>query len=162
MPPDLIADQFAYHATGSTTSALIAWIHPITQKLESCTYVRCLLVNYSKVFNTVSHPVRQKNLNLSVPSAVKLFIFWFLTSHSQAVCSSGLLSNWLPVTHIIIQGSGIGPSLYLIYTMDLKTVSSFNKASHMARCVTFAVARIAASAAEHRALARPRLPNTVR
>jgi len=29
--------------------------------------------------------------------------------------------------------------------------------SHMARCVTFAVARIAASATEHRPLAQPRL-----
>ena len=43
LPPDLIADQFAYRPTGSTTSALISLINSVTQKLESCTYVRCLL-----------------------------------------------------------------------------------------------------------------------
>jgi len=63
-----------------------------------------------------------------MPSAVRLFIFWFrITGHSKAVFSGELLSNWLPVTRSIIQDSGIGPSIYLIYTMDLKTVSIFNK-----------------------------------
>jgi len=38
LPADLIADQFAYRPTGSTTSALISLIHSVTQKLESCTY----------------------------------------------------------------------------------------------------------------------------
>jgi len=37
------------------------------------------------------------------------------------------MSDWLLVTRSIIQGSGIGPSLYLVYSMDLKTVSNFNK-----------------------------------
>ena len=70
----------------------------------------------------------RKILNLSMPSAVRLFIFWFrITGHSKAVFSGELLSNWLPVTRSIIQDSGIGPSIYLIYTMDLKTVSIFNK-----------------------------------
>ena len=35
LPTDLIADQFAYRPTGSTTSALISLIHSVTQKLES-------------------------------------------------------------------------------------------------------------------------------
>ena len=130
MPPDLVADQYAYRPTGSTTSALISMIHSVTQKLESCrpTYIRCLLVDYSKALDTINHPILfRKILTLSIPPAVKHIIFHFLTGRSQAVHSGGRMSDWLSVTRSIIQGSGIGPSLYLVYSMDLKTVSSFNK-----------------------------------
>jgi len=44
----------------------------------------------------------------------------------SSICSGGL-SDWLPVTRSIIQGSGIGPSFYIGYSMDLKTLSSFNQ-----------------------------------
>ena len=40
----------------------------------------------------------------------------------QAVSSLGQTSTWLPVTQSIIQGSGIGPCLYLIYASDLRTL----------------------------------------
>jgi len=64
-----------------------------------------------------------------------LYTFHSKTAHisvsnrpqQSSICSCGLLSKWLPVTCSIIQGSDNGPSLYLVYTMDLKTVSSFNK-----------------------------------
>jgi len=104
-------------------------IHTVTQKLESLyTYVRCLLVDYSKAFDTINHAILfRKILTLSIPSTVKRFIFHFLTGRSQAVHSGGRMSDWLLVTRSIIQGSGIGPSLYLVYSMDLKTASNFNK-----------------------------------
>jgi len=44
----------------------------------------------------------------------------------QAVSSLGQTSTWLPVTQSIIQGSGIGPCLYLIYASDLRTLSPQN------------------------------------
>jgi len=44
----------------------------------------------------------------------------------QAVLSLGQTSTWLPVTQRIIQGSGIGPCLYLIHASDLRTLSPQN------------------------------------
>jgi len=38
----------------------------------------------------------------------------------------GVLSDWKPITASIVQGSGIGPCLFIVYTMDLKPHSSFN------------------------------------
>jgi len=72
LPADLIADQFAYRPTGSTTSALISLIHSVTQKLESCTYDRCLLVDYVKAFDIINHPILfRKILTLSILSTVQ-------------------------------------------------------------------------------------------
>jgi len=44
----------------------------------------------------------------------------------QAVISGGQQSKWLPITRSVVQGSGIGPSAYPVYSMDLKALSSYN------------------------------------
>jgi hypothetical protein len=44
---DLIADQFAFCPTGSTTSALIYFMHHVTRMPDSKAYVHCLLVYFS-------------------------------------------------------------------------------------------------------------------
>ena len=52
---DDVADQFAFRPTGSTTIALIYILHHVTLLLETNEYVRCLLVDFSKAFDTVNH-----------------------------------------------------------------------------------------------------------
>jgi len=42
------------------------------------------------------------------------------------VLSGGEQSQWLPITRSIVQDSGIGPLAYLVYSMDLKTLSQYN------------------------------------
>ena len=48
-----------------------------------------------------------------LPPNVLLWIINFLSSKTQAVSSFGQISGWLPITQSIIQGSGIGPYLYI-------------------------------------------------
>jgi len=43
----------------------------------------------------------------------------------QGTSSSGQTSGWLPVSQSVIQGSGIGPYLYLVYESDLQTLSPY-------------------------------------
>ena len=50
----------------------------------------------------------------------------FLTGRTQAVSSDGKLSSWLPITQSIVQGSSIGPMLYIIFASDLKLLSATN------------------------------------
>ena len=52
---DDVADQFAFRPTGSTTAALIYILHHVTLLLETNEYVRCLLIDFSKAFDTVNH-----------------------------------------------------------------------------------------------------------
>ena len=48
-----IADQFGFRPTGSTTCALVYFMHHVTRMLETNAYVRCLLVDFSKAFDIV-------------------------------------------------------------------------------------------------------------
>jgi len=127
LPLDSISDQFAYRPTGSTTAALVSLTHTVAQKLESCSHVRCLLIDYTKAFDTINHSILfRKFLSLSIPSHIQRWIFHFFTGRRQAVMSGGEQSQWLPITRSIVQGSGIGPSAYVVYSMDLKTLSQYN------------------------------------
>jgi len=36
------------------------------------------------------------------------------------------MSDWKPITASIVQGSGTGPHLFIIYAMGLKCISSYN------------------------------------
>ena len=127
LPLDTISDQFAFRPTGSTTAALVSLTHTVAQQLESRTYVRCLLIDYTKAFDTINHSILFRKIqNLSIPCQIQRWIFMFFTGRSQAVQSGGEQAQWLPITRSIVQGSGMGPSAYLIYSMDLKTLSHYN------------------------------------
>ena len=90
IPSDQLTDQFAYRPSGSTTAALIATTHHISRLLESCSYVRRILIDYSKAFDTVNHSILfRKLLKLSIPSNILLWIFSFLTDQMQAISSFG-------------------------------------------------------------------------
>ena len=54
-------------------------------------------------------------------------MFHFFTGRKQAVLSAGEQSQWLPITRSIVQGSGLGPSAYVVYAADLKSLSEYNK-----------------------------------
>ena len=57
IPTHSLSDQFGFRPTGSTTTALIYIFHNVTQLLADNNYVRCLLLDFSKAFDTVSHSV---------------------------------------------------------------------------------------------------------
>ena len=44
----MLDDQFGFRPTGSTTCALISLLHHVTIMLERCSYVRCLMIDFSK------------------------------------------------------------------------------------------------------------------
>ena len=55
IPADNIADQCACKNTGSTTAALVHFMHRVTKMLEQNAYVRCLMVDFSKAFDSGDH-----------------------------------------------------------------------------------------------------------
>ena len=128
LPIDLINDQFAFRPTGSTTSALVKFTHHASLMLEENSYVRCLLVDFSKAFDVVRHSVLLSKISrLNIPSYIRNWIVSFLTGRSQ-VCRTpggGFSAPW-PITSSIVQGSGVGPTLWIIMESDLQPLSRIN------------------------------------
>jgi len=57
LPNEILANQFAFRPTGSTTVALISFTHNVAELLEESPYVRCVLVDFSRDFDIVRHLV---------------------------------------------------------------------------------------------------------
>ena len=54
--PAKLYDQFGFKPTGSTTAALVDITNTISIMLETNKYVRCLLIDISKAFDSVDQP----------------------------------------------------------------------------------------------------------
>ena len=127
IPPSTIKDQFAFRPTGSTTCALIHLLHHVSRLLETNSYVRCLTIDFSKAFDTVSHSVLLHKISaLDLPDAIHDWIVSFLIGRQQRCVTSGACSSVLCITRGIIQGSGVGPTFYIVMKSDLNTLSPIN------------------------------------
>ena len=95
--------------------------------LETNDYVRCLLIDFSRAFDTVDHALLlAKLVKLKCPAPAVNWISCFLTNRSQYCRYNGILSAVLNINRSIVQGSGIGPTLYIVMKHDLRTISELN------------------------------------
>jgi len=120
IPRENLVDQYAYKATGSTTCAIINITDTIGRMLESSCYVRCLLLDFSKAFDTVDHLQLLKKLHVyRLPSNILSWIVSFLTDRSQCTKINGIMSVLESINRSIVQGSAIVPNSFSIYVADL-------------------------------------------
>ena len=122
-------DQFAFRPTGCTTAALVQLLHDISSMFEQGNdYVRCLMIDYSKAFDTVNHlAILTELTTMNLHQSVFSWIADFLTERKQAVKIGNQICDFLPITRSIVQGSGLGPYLYITLAKTLKTYSKANK-----------------------------------
>jgi len=95
--------------------------------LESNQYVRCVLIDFSKAFDTVDHAILVRKLfSLKVPVFIIQWIMSFLTNRTQATRLGFHLSSHLPINRSIVQGSGSGPTLFIMFAHDLRPIDILN------------------------------------
>jgi hypothetical protein len=118
----------AYKQTGRTNCALIKYFDYVTCSLKQNDYIRCLLVDFSKAFDTVDHALVVRKLKgLGFPGRIVNWVISFLIDRFQLIKINGCLSDKLPINSEIVQGSGIGPYLYFVMESDLHPVSRKNE-----------------------------------
>lgn len=128
VPPELIDDQFGFRPTGSTECALTYLTHHVASMLETATYVRCLMVDFSKAFDVVDHAILFKKLSsLSMPDVAINWFISFFSERKQYLKVGGKLSLQQNINSSIVQGSGVGPMCYVVMESDLRTLSLLNK-----------------------------------
>jgi hypothetical protein len=92
--------------------------------LETNSYVRCLCVDFSKAFDIVDHNILSAKLaKLQIPSQIFHWLLSFLTGRTQHVKVGTSISEGRPINRGTIQGSGIGPTDYIIMASDLRALS---------------------------------------
>ena len=95
--------------------------------LESNQYVRCVLIDFSKAFDTVDHVILARKLFcLETPVFITQWIMSFLTDRNQATKLGFHLSSTLPINRSIIRCSGIGPLIFIMFAHDLKPLDILN------------------------------------
>jgi hypothetical protein len=105
--------------------------------LESHDYVRCITIDYSKAFDVINHNILIGKLKtLPLPNTILKWIISFLTNRTQAVKINGSLSQFENITQSIIQGSGLGPYLFIIFASDLHPINTCNILSKYADDMT--------------------------
>jgi len=127
IPVDNILDPLAFKPSGSITAALVDFTHQLTKMLEQNDYVRCLMIDFTKAFDTVDDVILLHKLSqFSLPAFVINWICSFLSGRSQQCKINELLSDVIDIGLSIVQGSGIGPTLYIIMKNDLCSISVIN------------------------------------
>ena len=85
------------------------------------------MIDFTKAFDTVDHVILLHKLSqLSLPGFVINWICSFLSGRSQQCKINGLLSSVIDTGLSIVQGSGIGLTLYIIMKNDLCSISAIN------------------------------------
>ena len=123
-----LSDQFAFRPTGSTTSAIVAILHIITEFLTANQYVHVISFDFSRAFDTVRHATLFGKLaELPLPDSVYNWTMSFFDQRMHRTKIGDLLSDALPINSSVVQGSAIGPVAFIINSSDLHPVSPLNK-----------------------------------
>ena len=115
--------QYGFQSGSSTVTKLIEchteWV--ISQNNGEATDV--IYLNYAKAFDSVIHSkLLHKLCAYGIHDDLLKWFENFLSSRAQAVIINGVLSDFLPVTSGVIQGSVCGSQLFKLYINDLPEV----------------------------------------
>ena len=125
--------QFGFRPNHSTNSALIEITEQIRKACDKGLFACGVYLDLKKAFDTVNHNILLTKLeHYGIKGNADYWLRSFLTDRKQYTSVTGKDSNSQEITHGVLQGSVLGPLLFIIFInyLNLSVISS--KVHHFA------------------------------
>ena len=115
--------QHAFLIHHSTISNLLESTRDWTIALSSKHYVDTIFIDYQRAFDSIVHSKLLAKLRcFGINDKLLSWLSAFLSNRSQQVVIENFMSNSIPVVSGIIQGSVLGPILFILFINDISSI----------------------------------------
>ena len=125
-------NQFGFQKNKNTEQNLLNVVNFISKALNDGDYCVGVFLDLRKAFDTVNHPILFTKLeHLGVRGVALKWFESYLSGRTQCVSLDGILSNPQEIDISVLQGTILGPILFLCFINDLPNSS---KTSNLPFC----------------------------